>query len=121
MVAKETPPEVVVNDGRTHRAIEVAADMAGRGLNVIKGFGNILLDAAEDASGLMILRVDRDLRSALDILVETGAADNRRAAARALLKKGVEAESALFKRIHQTRAQIADLRRQMRELVKVQA
>jgi len=121
MVAKETPPEVVVNDGRTHRAIEVAADMAGRGLNVIKGLGNMLLDAAEDASGLMLLRVDRDLRSALDVLVETGAADNRRVAARALLKKGIEAESALFERIHRTHAQIADLRRQMRDLVKVQA
>ena len=70
---------------------------------------------------MMILRVDRETREHLDLLVDAGAAKHRREAARHLIVTGIESEQEFFEKVRRTKAQIKALRHELRALVQVKA
>jgi hypothetical protein len=72
---------------------------------------------AEDASGLMLIRADRDLRTKLDMLVESGAVKTRREALEMLIKSGEVQKSRIFTQIEKTRAEIDALKKGLKGLV----
>jgi hypothetical protein len=84
---------------------------------MFKLLGRVIRITAEDISNLMILRLDQDVREHLDMLVEAGVAQDRPAAALALMAAGIQAKRPLFEKINQTQAQIAILEARMRSLV----
>lgn len=78
--------------------------------------GLALGKAAEDITGLMIIQADGELRSKLDMLVESGAVRTRAEALKILYEAGLEKKEKIFARITETRAQIDSLKRRMREV-----
>lgn len=79
--------------------------------------GKAVLNTAQDVSNLMVIKVDKNTREHLDIMVDAGVARNRRDAASSLIGSGIKAEGELFDRITKTRAQIDELRQQIRGLI----
>lgn len=77
--------------------------------------GITLGKVAEDITGLMIIQADGELRSKLDLLVESGAVHTRAEALKILYEAGLEKKEKIFARITETRAQIDSLKRRMRE------
>jgi replication-associated recombination protein RarA len=82
-----------------------------------ESLGKAIVSTAQDASNLMVVNVDADTREQLDLLVDTGVAETRRAAATKLIQEGLQSHNAAFDKIRQTHTQIAELRKQMRSLV----
>jgi len=78
--------------------------------------GLALGKAAEDITGLMIIQADGELRSKLDMLVESGAVRTRAEALKILYEAGLEKKEKIFASITETRAQIDSLKRRMREV-----
>ena len=83
--------------------------------------GKAIITTLEDVSSLMLIKVNSETREHLDLLVDAGAVKNRRQAAVSLLQEGISSKSETFERVRRTQAQIAELRQQMRSLVKVRA
>lgn len=83
----------------------------------VEVLGTALANTAQDVSNLMVVKVDKDTRRYMDMLVATGAVKNRTQAANALLEEGVEAKRDLFEKIERTHEQIQALKSQMRSLV----
>lgn len=73
--------------------------------------------AAEDLTGLMVLRVGREERADLDVLVNAGLARTRAEAALRLVKDGVNANAPLYQRVERTRAQIEALKGQLKGMM----
>ncbi len=95
-------------------SLEDVAGALGTGLALL---GQAIAKAIQDTSELMIIHTDAESRRCMDMMVEAGAARNRREAAEALVRAGVQAKQPLFARIERTRAQIAELRRQVKAMV----
>jgi len=72
--------------------------------------------AAEDLTGLMVMRVGKTQRDELDVLVNAGLAKTRAEAALKLLADGVKANEPLYRRVEHTRAQIQALKGQLKGL-----
>lgn len=72
--------------------------------------------AAEDLTGLMVMRVGRQQRDDLDVLVDAGLAKTRAEAALKLLADGVKANEPLYRNVERTRAQIQALKGQLKGL-----
>lgn len=66
--------------------------------------------AAEDLTGLMVIRADRETRSKLDMIVESGAVTSRHEALDVLVKAGMQQKQRIFDQIEKTRAEIAVLK-----------
>lgn len=79
--------------------------------------GRAVVAAVNDLPNYMVIKVDRDTREHLDLLVDAGVEPSRSAAASSLLRDGIRAQQATFDRIARTHAQIKELRQQLRTLV----
>ncbi len=79
--------------------------------------GKAVINTAQDVSNLMVIKVDKDTREHLDVMVDAGVAKNRRDAASTLISSGIKAENELFDRISRTASQIDELRQQIRGLI----
>ena len=82
----------------------------------VGSFGKAFVSTAQDTSNLLLVTVDAETREQLDLLVNSGAAVNRREAAAALIREGLGSRNGILEKIRQTNTQIADLRQQMRTL-----
>ena len=86
-------------------------------VDVALQLGRELGRAAEDLTGLMLIRADKPLREKLDMLVESGTVKTRREALEMLIKSGEVQKSRLFDQIEKTRAEIAGLKKGLKGLV----
>jgi hypothetical protein len=89
-----------------HQSIDVALQLARE-----------LGRAAEDLTGLMLIRAGKPLRERLDMLVDSGAASNRHTALEMLIKAGEVSQSRIFEQIEKTRSEIEALRKGLKGLV----
>jgi hypothetical protein len=100
------------------RSSQQAGDMEGflkeLGRDAIE-LGLALGKAAEDLTGLMIIQANGDLRSRLDMLVDSGAVKTRAEALKMLYESGMAHKDKIFSKIADTCAQIEMLKKQMRE------
>lgn len=85
-------------------------------MKFVKSMGEATAATIQDASDLMMIKIDEDTRKRLDALVEVGLVENRREAAQLLLREGLKNHTEIFERIDKTKTKIADLRQQMREI-----
>ena len=116
-MTEEKMPEVELKDKPAAGVCDAFDAVVSESVRLVDSLSKALIATAEDISSLMIIKVDADTREQLDLLVETGYAPNRRKAARTLVIEGVEMREETFERIRRTKAQIAALRTQMRNLV----
>jgi hypothetical protein len=83
----------------------------------VESLGKAIATTVQDASEVMVVNVDKDTREQLDLLVDAGVVDSRREAASSLIKEGLKSREGVFGKIHATKAQIAELRQQIRAAV----
>lgn len=83
---------------------------------LFESLGKAIVTTAQDVSNLIVVPVDRATREKLDMLVETGAAESRRAVVVSLLQEGLQRRAHVFEKIEKTRAQIAALKQQLRSV-----
>ena len=86
----------------------------------IKAFGKAVSTSVQDLPDYMLINVDQNIREKLDALVEAGIVENRREAAQFLIKEGLKNHTAIFDKIDETKAKIADLRQQMKNIAQEQ-
>lgn len=124
MSENETLEAEPINDESPEPTAEISeafTTVVNETVKLISALGKTLVEAAEDASNLMVVKVEADTRAHLDLLVDAGVAKNRCKAASLLIQEGVTAESATFAKIQQTHKKITELQQQMRSLVKARA
>ena len=73
--------------------------------------------ALADRTNVVMIRVNDETLRYLDMLVEADICKSRSESAAFLIAEGVKANSALYERISEVTEQIAELRRQLREIV----
>jgi hypothetical protein len=91
--------------------------IAHESVDVALQLGRELGKAAEDLTGLMLIRADKPLRTRLDMLVESGAVKSRREALEMLIKSGEVQKSRIFEQIEKTRSEIEALKKGLKGLV----
>jgi hypothetical protein len=89
-----------------HQSVDVALQL-----------GHELGRAAEDITGLLLIRADKPLRTKLDMLVESGVVKTRREALEMLIKSGEVQKSRIFEQIEKTRSEIEALKKGLKGLV----
>ncbi len=77
---------------------------------VIVELAKVTGKAAEELTGLMVIRADHETRSKLDMIVESGALKSRHEALDVLVKAGMQQKQRIFDQIEKTRAEIAVLK-----------
>jgi len=91
--------------------------IAHESVDVALQLGRELGRAAEDLTGLMLIRADKPLRTKLDRLVESGAIKSRREALEMLIKSGEVQKTRIFEQIEKTRFEIEALKKGLKGLV----
>lgn len=85
-----------------------------------ENLGKALGNALQDRANVVMVRVNDDSLSYLDMLVEADITKSRSESAAFLINEGIKANESLFNKIRETTDQIAALRSQLRETVHVE-
>jgi uncharacterized FlaG/YvyC family protein len=83
-----------------------------------ENLGKALGSALQDRANVVMVRVNDDSLSYLDMLVEADVTKSRSESAAFLINEGIKANEALFNKIREITDQIAALRSQLRETVR---
>lgn len=83
-----------------------------------ENLGKALGSALQDRANVVMVRVNNDSLSYLDMLVEADVTKSRSESAAFLINEGIKANEALFNRIREITDQIASLKSQLRQSVK---
>ena len=86
----------------------------------VENIGQTLGEALQSRGNVVMVRVNDDTLSHLDMLVESELCKSRSEAAALLIAEGVKSNHQLFDRIRKITDQIADLRSQLRETVQLE-
>jgi hypothetical protein len=116
-MTEEKAPEVEREESPEPSGSELVVAFVDEAVRAAESLGKAFVSALEDASNLMVIKVDPTTREHLDLLVDTGVSPNRRKAAVALIAEGLKASDETMSRIRKTQAQITELKQQMRSLV----
>jgi len=90
---------------------DVVIDEAAK---LFESLGKAIVATAQDVTNLIVVPVDKQTREKIDMLIETGAATNRREVVVSMLKEGLQDREDVFAKIERTRDQIAALKQQLR-------
>lgn len=83
-----------------------------------ENLGKALGSALQDRANVVMVRVNNDSLSYLDMLVEADVTKSRSESAAFLINEGIKANEALFNRIREITDQIVSLKSQLRQSVK---
>ena len=89
-------------------------------LDRVESLGKTLAGAMQDRANVVMVRVNDDALKHLDMLVEADITKSRSESAAFLITEGVKANQELFGKISSITEQIAALRAQLRESVKLE-
>jgi hypothetical protein len=126
---QETVDEEVVTE-ETGEPKKSASDKVAEGMNVasktlteaikqVEGLGKELGKALQDRANVVMVRVNDNSLSYLDMLVEADVTKSRSESAAFLINEGIKANGVLFGRIREITDQIAALKAQLRESVAI--
>jgi hypothetical protein len=88
-------------------------------LKQAESFAQTLAEALQGRGNVVMVRVNDEALAHLDMLVEAEVTKSRSGSAAFLINEGIQANEALFKRISAITDQIAELREQLRQEVKL--
>ncbi|MCK6627293.1 MAG: hypothetical protein L6R45_19215 [Anaerolineae bacterium] len=125
-VAEETVAEEVKTDGAETKSAGSKSSAASKTINeaikqvesFTENLGKALGSALQDRANVVMVRVNDDSLSYLDMLVEADVTKSRSESAAFLINEGIKANQTLFNRIREITDQIASLKAQLRESVK---
>jgi hypothetical protein len=86
----------------------------------VENLGKALGNALQDRANVVMVRVNDDSLSYLDMLVEADITRSRSESAAFLINEGIKANEALFNKIREITDQISALKAQLRETVQVE-
>jgi hypothetical protein len=86
--------------------------------NFTENLGKALGSALQDRANVVMVRINDDSLSYLDMLIEADVTKSRSESAAFLINEGIKANQTLFNRIREITDQIADLKAQLRQSVK---
>ncbi len=89
-------------------------------LRQVESFGQALSEALQGRGNVVMVRVNDEALEHLDMLVEAEITKSRSESAAFLISEGIRANEALFSKISAITDQIAELREQLREEVKLE-
>lgn len=121
-VVEGTAEEVNETTSTTGKASASAA--ASKTINdaikQVENLGKALGNALQDRANVVMVRVNDDSLSYLDMLVEADITRSRSESAAFLINEGIKTNEALFNKIRQITDQISALKAQLRETVQVE-
>jgi tRNA A37 threonylcarbamoyltransferase TsaD len=118
MSDKESPPvEEQVAKESTKKAKAAAQAEPWRFSEIASSLRTVVSRALADRTNVVMIRVNDETLRYLDMLIEADICKSRSESAAFLIAEGVKANSALYERIAEVTEQIAELRRQLREIV----
>ncbi len=92
--------------------------------NLVKDIGDMFKEfapkvgkAAEDLTGLMVVRVDPEKRADLDVMVEAGLAKTRAQAALKLIADGIKGNEPMYRNVERAREQIKALKGELKGIM----
>ena len=85
--------------------------------SMFKEFAPKVGKAAEDLTGLIVVRVNPDERANLDVMVEAGLAKTRAQAALKLIAEGIKGNEAVYRHVNQAREQIQALKGELKGIL----
>jgi hypothetical protein len=92
--------------------------------NLVKDIGAMFQEfapkvgkAAEDLTGLMVMRVDPERRADLDVMVEAGLAKTRAQAALKLIADGIKGNESVYRNVQQAREKIQSLKGELKSIM----
>ncbi len=86
----------------------------------VENIGQALSDALQGRGNVVMVRINDEALSYLDMLVEADVVKSRSEAAAWLINEGANANQSLFQKIGEVTQQISALREKLRETVKTQ-
>jgi len=126
-VAEETPvveEEVVVEevseDAEKQEGKKPASASFKDALKQVETFGQALSDALQARGNVVMVRVNDEALTHLDMLVDAEVTKSRSESAAFLIAEGIKANQVLFEKIGAITQQIAELREQLRKEVKLE-
>jgi hypothetical protein len=116
--------EAVVEEaeGTTTESIagkSTASDKLNEAIRQVENLGKALGSALQDRANVVMVRVNDDSLSYLDMLVEADITKSRSESAAFLINEGIKANEGLFNKIREITDQIVALKAQLREAVRV--
>ena len=79
--------------------------------------GRATIKAAEDATGMMVIPVTQEDKYDLDVFIEAGIAKSRSEVALKMMRDGFRSNEKIYRKIAETKKQIAELRNHLRALI----
>jgi hypothetical protein len=116
--ATEIPAEAMKEDEKTVEKAKTAG--LKDALERVESLGKTLAAALQDRANVVMVRVNDDALKHLDMLVEADITKSRSESAAFLITEGIKANQDLFGQIGSITDQIAALRAQLRESVKIE-
>ena len=118
MSDKESPPvEEQVAEESTKKAKTAVKGETWGFSEIASSLRTAVSRALADRTNVVMVRVNDETLRYLDMLVEADICKSRSESAAFLIAEGVKANTALYERISKVTEQIAELRRQLREIV----
>ncbi len=117
--ATEIPQEEVTGGKKAAEPKATAAALKDA-LERVESLGKTLAAALQDRANVVMVRVNDDALKHLDMLVEADITKSRSESAAFLITEGMKANQGLFDQISSVTEQIATLRAQLRETVKIE-
>jgi light-regulated signal transduction histidine kinase (bacteriophytochrome) len=118
----ECEPEIT--EETVKEKVEAKKDKASHhlkdALRQVESFGQALSEALQGRGNVVMVRVNDEALSHLDMLVEAEITKSRSESAAFLINEGISANEVLFDRIRNITEQIAELREQLRHEVKLE-
>ncbi len=120
----EVVEETVEETSEEAKAKSAASKTFNEAIKQVETFtenlGKALGNALQDRANVVMVRVNDDSLSYLDMLVDADITKSRSESAAFLINEGIKANETLFNKIREITDQIAALRSQLRETVKVE-
>jgi hypothetical protein len=114
---EKNTPEAEIKDTTMEDLEEAFLAVVGETVKLLESLGKAFVKTAQETSNMMIIKVDEHIKANLDVLVDAGISNNRRAAATTMIEEGIKSKTSEFDKIERTKAEIANLRQQLHSLV----
>jgi hypothetical protein len=120
VVEVEAEVEAAPEGEEKHEAKKAASASLKDALKQVETFGQALSDALQARGNVVMVRVNDEALTHLDMLVDAEVTKSRSESAAFLIAEGIKANQVLFEKIGSITQQIAELREQLRKEVKLE-
>lgn len=108
--------ENTINEEKPSGAASGVSEIKAETAKLFRLLGRAVFVTFQEVTNRLPIHLDHEIRQHLDMLVESGAAQDRQEAVVFLISEGIKVNRALFERVEQANTQITSLQTQLRAL-----